>query len=137
MNLQIDLGYAPPVKPIVLVVDDEPSLQTLIFDTLEDEYRILAAFNGREGVSKAESSHPDAILMDVMMPDIGGYEAIRLLNQNPGTRGIPVVVITAKDFDDSTIQMIKQEPNVYAFLTKPFKPKGLREIVRSAVAAKK
>lgn len=132
----IDIGYQPPVKRKILVVDDEVSLQTLIFDTLESEYRIITAYNGREGVEKAINVKPDVILMDVMMPDIGGYDAVRMLNTNEETRDIPVVVMTAQDFDTSTIQLIRQEPNVLSFLTKPFRPKSLREIIKLVLEKK-
>src|SRR5882672_3655575 len=101
----IDIGYQPPEKPKILVVDDETSLQSAIFDTLEAEYRVIPSYNGRDGVKKAGHLMPDLIFMDVMMPDIGGYEAVRLLHDDPVTRQIPIVVITAQDFDASTIQM--------------------------------
>jgi putative two-component system response regulator len=133
----IDIGYEAPVLSKVLVVDDEAALQTLIFDTLDGEFRLISAFNGREGVDKALKVRPAAILMDVMMPDISGYEAIKMLGANPATRDIPIIVMTAQDFDDSTIVMIRQEPNVVSFLTKPFRPKNLREAVRDAIAKTK
>ena len=132
----IDIGYEAPLKRKILVVDDETALQTLIFDALEADYRIISAFNGRESIEKAAHTHPDVILMDVMMPDIGGYDAVRMLNNNKATRDIPVVVMTAQDFDDSTIQLIRQEPNVAAFLNKPFRPKTLREIIKSVIERK-
>lgn len=134
MTLQvIDIGYEPPPKPRILVVDDETSLQTLIFDTLEGDYSLVSAYNGREGVTKAEHMQPALILMDIMMPDLSGYDAVRLLHDNPATRHIPIVVISAQDFDASTVQMIKREPNVVAFLTKPFRPKTLRETIKTAI----
>ena len=126
-----------PDQPLVLVVDDEISLQTLIFDALDPDYRIITAHNGREGVDKAAKIKPDIILMDVMMPDMGGYDAIRLLQNNTETRNIPVVVMTAQNFDDSTMQLIKQESNVAVFLSKPFRTKQLREAVKTAFAKTK
>jgi CheY-like chemotaxis protein len=129
----IDIGYQPVEKKLILVVDDESALQSVLFDALESEFRLVSAFNGREGLDKAGKIKPDLILMDVMMPDIGGYDAVRLLNNNPATRNIPIIVMTAQNFDDSTVQLIKQEPNVVQFLTKPFRPKTLREIVRKAL----
>lgn len=130
----IDIGYQPVERKLILIVDDESALQAVLFDALESEFRLVSAFNGREGLDKASKIKPDLILMDVMMPDIGGYDAVRLLNNNPVTRNIPVVVMTAQNFDDSTVQLIKQEPNVVQFLTKPFRPKILREIVNKALS---
>lgn len=132
----IDIGYQPVEKKLILVVDDETALQSVLFDALESEFRLVSAFNGREGLVKAEKIKPDLILMDVMMPDIGGYDAVRLLNNNPVTRKIPIIVMTAQNFDDSTVQLIKQEPNVVEFLTKPFRPKALREVVRRVLENK-
>lgn len=129
----IDIGYEPVEKQLIMVVDDEPALQTIIFDTLESQYRILSAFNGREAIAKAAHVKPVVILMDVMMPDIGGYDAVKLLNSNPATRNIPVIMMTAADFDDSTVQLIRQEPNVAAFVNKPFRPKTLREIIKTVL----
>jgi CheY-like chemotaxis protein/Tfp pilus assembly protein PilE len=130
----IDLGVELPPKQLILVVDDEPSLQSLVFDTLSGEYRIIPAYNGREGIQKAMNSKPDLILMDLSMPDLNGYEAIRILKDTPDTKNIPIVMITAQDFDPSTVQMIKSEPNVVGFINKPFRPKGLRETVRMAIS---
>jgi len=129
----IDIGYQPVERKLILVVDDESALQAVLFDSLESEFRLVSAFNGREGIDKAAKVKPDLILMDVMMPDIGGYDAVRLLNTNPATRNIPVVVMTAQNFDDSTVQLIKQEPNVVSFLTKPFRTKILRELVHKVL----
>jgi len=137
MDQILDIGFAPPVKPKVLVVDDENSLQTLIFDSLESDFDVIAALNGRQGLEVASRIKPDVILMDVMMPDMGGYDAVRLLNGKPETRSIPVIVMTAQDFDDSTIKLIRQESNVVGFLTKPFRPKTLRELLFSTIEKRK
>ena len=135
MTIQIiDIGFEVPSQQLILVVDDEPALQSLVFDTLSSDYRIISAFNGREAIQKAVNSTPDLILMDQSMPDMGGFEAIRVLKDTPETRHIPVVMVTAQDFDPSTIQMIKSEPNVVGFISKPFRPKSLREAVRMAIA---
>lgn len=130
----IDIGFEPKAKQLLLVVDDESAIHSVIFDSLDSEYRLVSAFNGREGVSKAAKIKPALILMDVMMPDINGYEAVRLLHDDPATRNIPVVVMTAQNFDESTIKLMKQEPNVVNFLPKPFRTKDLREKVARAIA---
>lgn len=133
----IDIGFEPTVKPLLLVVDDESAIQGVIFDALEDDYRLVSAFNGREGLSKAVKIKPDLILMDMMMPDIGGYEAVKMLNEDSSTKHIPIVVMTAQNFDTSTVQLMKQEPNVFNFLPKPFRAKELREIVAKAIERSK
>jgi CheY-like chemotaxis protein len=129
----IDIGYQPKLKKLLLVVDDESAIHGVIFDALDDDYRLVGAFNGREGVDKAAKIRPNLILMDVMMPDIGGYEAVRLLRDDPRTRNIPIIVMTAQNFDESTVKLMKDEPNVFNFLPKPFRTKELRDTVAKAL----
>ncbi len=133
----IDIGYEPEVKPLILVVDDEIAIHGVIFDSLESHYRLVSAHNGREGVLRASKIKPALILMDVMMPDIGGYEAVRMLHADASTRNIPVVIMTAQNFDDSTVKLLKLEPNVYNFLPKPFRAKDLRDVVQKAIKRSK
>jgi CheY-like chemotaxis protein len=130
----IDIGIGPAKeKKSILVVDDELSLQSLIFDTLSEDYIIHSALNGREAITKAEKVQPALILMDLMMPDIGGYEAVQLLNGNQLTRSIPVLIITARNFDQTTISLLKNESNVIGFIAKPFHAKELRELVKTSI----
>ncbi len=131
----LDIGYKESVKPLVLVVDDENTIQSVIFDCLDGLYRLISGFNGREGVMKALHSKPDLILMDVMMPDMSGYDAVRTLQSDPVTCKIPVIIMTAQNFDSSTIQLLKQEPNVYNFLQKPFRKTELRNIIVKTLEA--
>ncbi len=126
----LDIGYKAPEKKKILVVDDEIALQSLFYDTFVDRFEIHSAHKGYESLELAEKLQPDLIFMDVMLPDISGYEVVKLLRSTESTKKIPVIVITAKDFDPSTVEMLKSEPNVYAFLQKPFHVAELRETVR-------
>lgn len=125
----IDPGDEAPDKKLILVADDELNLQTLIFDTLSDDHRLVMAGNGREAAEKAERLKPDLILMDVRMPDISGHEAVRTLQEKAATKNIPIIILSAVDFDPDTIHMIKNESNVKGFLTKPFRPAELRNLI--------
>lgn len=82
----------------ILIVDDSPAeiaqLRTLLHDA---GYDTVTASNGREAVSKAGSEQPSMILMDVVMPDMDGYEACRQLRSNPATKLIPVVIVSSKN----------------------------------------
>ena len=82
----------------VLLIDDEEDVRTLASFCIEIEtgWEILTAANGREGLKIAETEQPDAILLDVMMPDLDGLQTIDRLKTNPKTKQIPVVFITAK-----------------------------------------
>lgn len=132
----IDIGYEPPKKKKILVVDDEAALQSVVHDALAEDYQVLSAFNGREGLDQAERMMPDLIFMDVMMPDMNGYEVVKMLRGNPVTKDIPVIVITARDFDPSTVQLMKNESNVVGFLPKPFRVADLRDAVRAILNKK-
>lgn len=129
----IDIGLGRGDKKKILVVDDEPALQSLVFDTLSDDYRIFHAQNGRIALEKTEAVRPDLILMDIRMPDMGGYEAVRHLQNGEETNAIPVIVITSMGFDPSTVDLIRREPNVKGFLTKPFRAKQLRAMVKASI----
>jgi CheY-like chemotaxis protein len=118
-------------RPTILVVDDDVSLQELIADTLEGEYEVVCASDGREGITKAEQFQPAIILMDVFMPDMNGPEAVRQLGQNAATCNIPVLMLTANDKDAAALDDVKHEPNMAGILSKPFHPKEVRESIRS------
>lgn len=129
----LDIGYNAPLKKTILVVDDESSLQSLMHDAFSEDYLVLSAHNGQEGLRMAAHAKPDVILMDVMMPDINGYEVVKMLRGNPDTKKIPVIISTAKGFDASTVEMLKSEPNVVGFLAKPFRVMELRSAVMKAL----
>ncbi len=126
----LDIGYEAPKKKKILVVDDEQALQAVFFDTFIDRFFVQSCYHGTEALELAEKEQPDLIFMDVMLPDINGQEAVKLLRGNPSTQNIPVIIITAKDFDPSTVDMLKSEPNVRGFLHKPFHVSEVREMVR-------
>ena len=88
-------------KPTILVVDDTPENLLLISDLLRKHYKVKVANNGTRALSIAQADPPpDLILLDIMMPDLDGYEVCRLLKSSPVTQGIPVVFLTARMDDD-------------------------------------
>ena len=104
---------------VILVIDDSAEFKGLIFDfLLMMGHKVLNADNGREGVKKAVEVKPDLILMDVMMPDMGGFEALKELRSEEETRNIPVFIITGSAFDTKMGDLFKQEPNCREFLDK-------------------
>jgi len=85
----------------VLVVDDDPSAVTLLDGILRPAgFTVLGATGGAEGIATAQADHPDLILLDLMMPDVSGFEVIRALKSDDHTRNIPILVVTAKDLSD-------------------------------------
>ena len=86
----------PAEAPLVLVVDDDPDVRALLRDVLQlAGFRVIEAGRVLEGVELARQRQPDVITMDLMLPDLDGFEAIRLLREQPETRDTPVVVLSA------------------------------------------
>ena len=84
-------------SPLVLVVDDTPEILSLIHSLLRDTYQVKSANNGSKGLQIARSEpQPDLILLDIMMPGMDGYEVCTQLKDDPKTRDIPVIFLTAK-----------------------------------------
>lgn len=83
-------------KKRILVVDDEPDFCSIVQGQLEKEgYEVELAYNGVEGLEKIRANAPDAIVLDVMMPEKDGYEVCKELKEDEATAGIPVVLLTA------------------------------------------
>lgn len=82
----------------ILSIEDEAAIQELIAIYLElnEGWQVLPASNGQDGLALAKTEQPDAILLDVMMPDFNGIETFRQLKADPATRDIPVLFVTAK-----------------------------------------
>ena len=87
----------PSNRPTVLLVDDEPFNLSLLDEILNKNYTIQKASNGQEALDLAFASPPDLILIDVMMPNMDGFEVCRRLKKNAGTMHVPVIFITAKN----------------------------------------
>ena len=106
----------------VLVVDNEQYLQEIIQIALETigGWRVLTAGSGREGLTLAEENQPDAILLDVVMPDMDGITTFEKLKANPVTKGIPVILLTAKV--QATDRQRYRNLGVTAIISKPFEP---------------
>lgn len=106
-------------KPIVLIVDDVPVNIKILADTLRREYRIKVSSNGADALERAQlQPQPDLILLDVMMPDLDGYEVCRRLKSNPATRSIPVIFVTAKSSEAD--QELGFKLGGVDYITKPF-----------------
>ncbi|GAB4413095.1 MAG: response regulator [Anaerolineales bacterium] len=81
----------------ILVVDDDPTALRLIGYSLQQEgYDVLTAANGLDGLTQARQLHPDLVILDIMMPDLDGFEVCRRLRADPATRRLPVLMLTAK-----------------------------------------
>jgi CheY-like chemotaxis protein/anti-sigma regulatory factor (Ser/Thr protein kinase) len=117
-------------EAIVLVVDDHPDGRKILQSLLNHHgYRVIVAANGLEALSLAATHSPDIILLDIMMPDIDGYEVCRRLRADPALAEVPVVMVTALHDREARLQGI--EAGADDFLVKPFDPVELTTRVRS------
>ena len=113
----------------VLVVDDHPPTVQLVRTALtEHGISVRTAQNGAECLIAVNEQRPDAIILDVMMPVMDGFQALRLLQETPDTRDIPVVMLTARSADRDVIRGWRS--GVTCYLTKPFSIEHLVSMVR-------
>lgn len=125
------LGFAE--KPTVLVVDDTADNLTLMAALLKDTYRVKVVNHGEKGLAIAGSATPpDLILLDIMMPQIDGYEVCRRLKANPSTRDIPVIFLTAKSDEEAEEKGF--ELGAVDYITKPISPPILLARVHNHIA---
>lgn len=116
----------------VLLIDDEPELRNLVSQRLEHAgYRVLTAPDGPAGLMVAKTQHPDVILLDIMMPEVDGYQVLRLLKGDHSTADIPVVMLTAKGTERDMSLSIGS--GSIRHMVKPFQPKELLDEVKLAM----
>src|SRR6266545_5007760 len=117
----------------ILIIDDDLDTLRLVGLMLQRQgYQISAATNGQQGLEKAFDEDPDLILLDVMMPDMDGYEVTRRLRQNPSTLDTPIMMFTAKtQLDDKVIGF---EVGANDYLTKPTHPSELQARVKTLLS---
>lgn len=111
-------------KPLLLVIDDNDDIRKMIRELLSDEYRIIEAPNGKEGIRVASKYVPDLIICDVMMPVMDGLECCRRIKEEISTSHIPVLMLTACSMDEQRIQ--GYESGADGYLSKPFNSRMLR-----------
>ena len=137
MNMFDFLGIKKKTdKTKILVVDDEPNIVQTLQDRLEmNEYQVITAGNGREGLEKIEQERPDVILLDVIMPIMDGHEMLEMLRKQPGGRDVSVIMLTAR----SQTQDIARANacGIDDYIVKPFDLSELLEKIESVVEHRK
>jgi putative two-component system response regulator len=109
------------MRQSILVVDDEPMNIDVISGVLRNEYKVRAALNGKRALEIANSAPmPDMIMLDIMMPDMDGYEVCRQIKANPVTKNIPIIFVTAKNQDEDEKKGL--ELGAVDYITKPINP---------------
>lgn len=117
----------------LLVVDDEKQNRTLLTELLQDDYQIILAKNGIQALQKAQEHLPDLILLDVLMPQMDGFNVIRALKENDLTRHIPVIFVSA--LDSVADEELGLELGAVDYIAKPFHPPIVRVRVRNHLQA--
>ena len=122
---EVDAG--PP--PLVLIVEDNEEVRDYIESVLVNDYRLLTAPNGKEGLRLAREQSPDLVVSDVMMPVMDGIALCAALRQELQTSHLPIILLTAKSSDLHRLKGLETGANDY--LTKPFSPRELQLRVRN------
>jgi len=122
-------------KLMILLVDDAPTNIQMLNETLRDGYHLFFATNGRDALRIASESLPDLILLDVIMPDMDGYEVCRFLKADPVLRDIPIIFITAMNQQED--EAIGLELGAVDYITKPFNPTIVRLRIRNQIELKR
>jgi len=123
-----------PEKKKILCIEDEPETTNLVKLILAREgYEVLGANGGEEGLKMVQAETPDLILLDLMMPDMDGWQVYQHLKEDEETRDIPVIVVTAKVQSIDKVLGL-QVAKVDDYITKPFRPEELSERVKYVLA---
>jgi len=124
-----------PKQPIVLVVDDSPTNIDVLSNSLRPEYIVKAATSGEKALQIAFSDNqPDIILLDIMMPEMDGYEVCERLKSDPATQNIPVIFITA--MSETVDEELGLGLGAVDYITKPFSPALIKARVRNHIKLK-
>jgi DNA-binding response OmpR family regulator len=119
----------------VLAVDDKPNIIMLIKSKLKaNGFEVITAYNGATALELAFSEKPDLVLLDIMMPNMDGFEVFQKLKENDSMKDVPVVFLTASG--QRSDESRAMEMGAKYFLTKPFSPNHLLEIVNKALNQK-
>jgi two-component system KDP operon response regulator KdpE len=114
---------------LILVVDDEARMVRFIQLNLEhDGFQVISAYNGREALEQVRSQLPNLILLDVMMPDLDGFEVLQSIREQSA---VPVIMLTAKGEEDDRVRGLELGADDY--ITKPFSPRELVSRVRAVL----
>ena len=122
-------------KKTILIVDDTKINIDILIELLDDKYDVLVSLSGRRALEIVDETHVDIILLDILMPDINGYDVCRVLKSKERTKSIPVIFITANTDEESIDQAF--EVGGIDYITKPFKALELLARVKTQLNVQK
>ncbi len=116
----------------ILIVDDDPVILDLVVLNFElEHHEVLTTTTGTDALAAARDRHPDAIVLDVMMPEVSGFEVCQQLHDDPATAAIPIVLLSARALRRDVEEGLAA--GAAAYVTKPFDPLELVDIVEQLV----
>lgn len=119
----------------ILIVEDNEKNRTLVKDVLEYHgYEVIEAGNGKEGIKITKENNPDLILMDIQMPVMSGYDAIKILKNNPETKDIKIIALTSLAMKGDKEKIMEEGFDDY--IAKPIDIRRLPELVKKALEVK-
>jgi two-component system, OmpR family, alkaline phosphatase synthesis response regulator PhoP len=121
-------------QPCILLIDDDRDIRTVTSMVLLSQHigDVIEASSGEEGIEAARTRRPDVILLDMRMPDMNGETVLRLLQTDPWTRDIPIVLFTGYAGDSNRLKTLR----VSGIVMKPFQPQHLCEVIRDVLHAR-
>lgn len=123
------------IRPLLLIVEDNADIRLYIEESLHEDYRIIQACNGREGMEQAFSKVPDIIVSDIMMPEMDGIKMTHILKEDIRTSHIPIILLTAKTSIND--QEEGYDSGADSYLTKPFSAKLLNSRIRNILSGRR
>ena len=128
----------PTFKQKILVVDDEPEARIGLAHSLRSKgYEVLEAATGKEVLPRAKSEWPSLIILDILLPDLPGTEVFDHLRADPITKGIPVLLLTAKPGVVEQIPALREKSSQVQYFEKPGRVEDLLKIVHDMLTGKK
>jgi CheY-like chemotaxis protein len=124
------------MREIVLIIDDEVALANMAeFWVRSAGYRTVVAYNGNSGLAKVRECRPDVILMDIMMPDLNGFEVVRCLKEDPAFEHVPVIFLSAAVQETARREALAV--GAIYFLSKPYEGPELLAAIAAALDSKR
>ncbi len=116
-------------KGRILVVDDEPGIVDIARTNLEGYgYFVIAAYDGHEALKQVRDEMPDLVILDILMPEMDGWDVLEQMEADPELAGIPVIMLTARASDEDVLRGL--ESGAVEYMTKPFYPQDLVAAVK-------
>jgi CheY-like chemotaxis protein len=120
-------------KKKALIVDDEPNVRRLLHTILSKTFEVIEAEDGRQAIEMTNTQKPDVVLMDMMMPKMDGLTACHMIKNDPATKSIPVIMVTAIGFELNI--KLSQQMGASGYITKPFSSEELLDKIAQVLAA--